>query len=353
MNINIQNTQSSGLISVIVPVFNAAKRLKSCINSVLNQDHEKFELLLINDGSTDDSPGICDAYAEHDPRIKVFHTDNSGVSVARNTGLNYAKGEFIFFLDADDFLETGAFSRLIEAEKLTHAGWIIGNAWFISSQGRSTGIRLTEDKLLNMQDMAYCVRDCLRYPQQPGALFTIWGKLFMASIIRENKLFFDTDSSCFEDTIFSFKYMAHIYSIAYLKTPLYNYLVKDTSLSVNTSGHYLKIFGHFKSLPLIHDFLKDKIGRQELSQLIGHACVTISIIKMVHICRKFSKAKAKDIYSTLQEVVNNPLLREGLKFYSPGKNESRILPVLIKFKLIWLILAVCRFKAYRRFGKEK
>ena len=353
MNANMQKTQSSELVSVVVPVFNAAKYLKPCLDSVLNQHYEKFELLLIDDGSTDNSPEICDEYARRDSRIRIFHTVNSGVSASRNIGLEHAKGELIFFLDADDFLESDAFSKLIEAGKRTQAEWVIGNALIISSQGQSAGIRLTEDKLLDMQDMAYCVRDCLRYPQQRTALFTSWGKLFMASIIRENQLSFDTEFSCYEDADFNFRYMTHIHSIAYLKNPLYNHLVKDSSLSVNTSGHPRSIFGYFKSLSLIREFLKDKIGRQELSQLIGHACVTCTIIKMVHICRRFNRTTAKDIYATVKEVINNPLLRDGLPFYSPGTNGSQILPVLIKFKLIWPIVAICRYKAYKRFGKEK
>ncbi len=92
-------------ISVIVPVYNVEKYLRRCIDSILSQTFSDFELLLIDDGSKDKSGDICDEYVAKDVRIKVFHKANAGVSSARNLGLDKAKGEFIFFVDSDDFLD--------------------------------------------------------------------------------------------------------------------------------------------------------------------------------------------------------------------------------------------------------
>lgn len=339
------------LVSIIVPVFNAAGHLAVCLNSVLSQRYDHFEAWLIDDGSTDGSPDICDEYARRDSRIEVIHQVNSGVSAARNTGIQNARGSFVIFLDADDFLNPDSLTRLVETQKITQADLVIGNATLISSNGQRPGCRLAEDKLLDMQDIAYYLREYLRMPQQHDALFTCWGKLFVASIIREKQLWFNTDISCFEDVVFIFHYMRNIRSVAYLKDPLYNYLFKDSSFAFNISGHPRKIFGFFKSLPLMGEFLKGKISESEISHLLGNAYVTLAIIKMVHICRKFNQTTADDIYASVKEAVNTPLLRQGLPFYNPGRNGSRILPVLMKFKFIRLIIIVCRYKAYKRFGK--
>jgi glycosyltransferase involved in cell wall biosynthesis len=93
------------LISVIVPVYNAEKRLVKCIDSILAQSYIHFELLLINDGSKDSSGTICDAYAQKDNRVKVFHKENGGASSARNIGIEHATGEYIVFVDSDDYVE--------------------------------------------------------------------------------------------------------------------------------------------------------------------------------------------------------------------------------------------------------
>src|SRR5690554_4196064 len=100
------------LISIITPVFNSQDFLSKCINSVIKQSLLNFELILINDGSTDNSGIICDEYAKKYTQIKVIHQDNQGVSVARNRGMYESKGEWLFFLDSDDFLSEDSFSTI-------------------------------------------------------------------------------------------------------------------------------------------------------------------------------------------------------------------------------------------------
>lgn len=107
-------------VSIIIPVYNAEKTVDRCINSILNQTYKDFELLLLNDGSTDASGMICDSYAKKDTRIRVIHKENSGVSDTRNQGIAMAKGEYIQFLDSDDWVTpeaTGVFVRAAEACK--------------------------------------------------------------------------------------------------------------------------------------------------------------------------------------------------------------------------------------------
>lgn len=104
-------------ISVIVPVYNTEKYLGECVQSILNQIFTDFELLLIDDGSTDQSGAICDTYALQDKRVKVFHKENGGVSSARNMGLDEARGEWIVFVDSDDWVANSYFSELLSFKK--------------------------------------------------------------------------------------------------------------------------------------------------------------------------------------------------------------------------------------------
>ena len=103
------------LISIIVPVYNAEKYISKCIESLISQTYTKLEIILINDGSTDLSGNVCDEYSKKDSRIKVIHIENSGVSKARNVGINNANGDWIVFVDADDWLEANFCEKLYDA----------------------------------------------------------------------------------------------------------------------------------------------------------------------------------------------------------------------------------------------
>lgn len=107
-------------VSIIVPVYNARKTIARCIESIINQEFQDFELLLVNDGSKDDSGQICDSYAAQDKRIRVIHKDNSGVSDSRNMALDLAKGKYIQFLDSDDWITTDATNLFFRAAEDHH-----------------------------------------------------------------------------------------------------------------------------------------------------------------------------------------------------------------------------------------
>ena len=118
------------MISIIVPVYNTEKYLRRCIDSVLAQTYQDFELLLIDDGSKDSSGAICDEYAAQDARVRVFHKENGGVSSARNVGLDNARGEWITFVDADDWIESDMLELLLRKGEETGADIVMGDLLF-------------------------------------------------------------------------------------------------------------------------------------------------------------------------------------------------------------------------------
>ena len=102
------------LVSVIVPVYNGEKYLRLCIESIINQSYKNIEIILINDGSTDNSGRICDVCTLGEKRIRVIHTENNGPAATKNTGIKHSRGEFLFFVDSDDFVENNAINLLTE-----------------------------------------------------------------------------------------------------------------------------------------------------------------------------------------------------------------------------------------------
>lgn len=131
---------ASERISVIVPVYNTENWLRECVDSILSQTYCNLEILLIDDGSTDSSPALCDSYAQNHPQIKVCHQPNQGLSAARNTGLDMATGNYIFFLDSDDFLEPNALETMYHTLTDNDADLVIGAYRRISATGETLAI---------------------------------------------------------------------------------------------------------------------------------------------------------------------------------------------------------------------
>lgn len=207
-------------ISVIVPVYNTAQYLPRCIESILSQSFADFELLLIDDGSTDGSGAICDGYATKDSRIRVFHKENGGVSSARNLGLKEAKGEWVCFVDSDDELLAGGLQTMVDGISdevdMVMAGYYELEGEMLQKDTTSFGGNgiIDRNKALLMMypslDLPY-----MGYP---------WGKLFKRNLVLEN-LSFDEHVRIKEDTLFVVEYLCSIQKLVYYtSTPVYKYV---------------------------------------------------------------------------------------------------------------------------------
>lgn len=200
------------MISIIVPVYNASSYLRRCVDSILSQSYADFELLLINDGSTDCSKCICDEYATKDVRIRVFHRANGGVSSARNYGIEHATGEWITFIDSDDWVKPEYLSHLIE-ESTPDYDLIVGGY-------------VDEEKVYLIEESIYEVGnfiDLIGRHRGGGALRTVWGKLFKKSIIRDECLRFDDAIRAGEDSIFVLQYLYFCNKVKLIGRCDYNY----------------------------------------------------------------------------------------------------------------------------------
>lgn len=192
-------------ISVIVPVYNSELSLNRCIDSILSQNCKNFELLLIDDGSTDRSGEICEEYAQKDFRVKVFHKENGGVSSARNVGLDNAKGEWITFVDSDDYIYNVAFDMV---QSYT-TDLLIFNYKIESDNKLIDAPRIVQYDINQMLEK-YLHYDVFRTP---------WAKFFRRDKIAE--LRFDKGISIGEDTLFVLQYLRSCSSIKYCNIDYY------------------------------------------------------------------------------------------------------------------------------------
>ena len=214
----------SHLVSVIVPVYNVEKYLDKCIQSILNQSFTDFELLLIDDGSTDQSGSICDAYALQDERVRVFHKKNRGVSFARNLGLDNAKCEWITFVDSDDWLKPDYLMDLY-AYANENVDLVIAYSATVLLSGdivtKEYGKGWVSDD--NFSDLFSKYEMCRNT--------TCWAKLYKTSCIKNNKIRFNENMSMGEDTVFLYNCLVHS-SLIYVSNCV-DYFYRDVSDSLS------------------------------------------------------------------------------------------------------------------------
>ena len=352
----MDNNLVSGLVSIIVPVFNGEKYLRLCIESITSQSYKNIEIILVDDGSTDNSGEICNAYALSNDRIRVIHTQNNGPATARNIGIKNSKGSFIFFVDSDDSIENGAIELLIENYRQTKADIIVGDFKKIKDDISDSGHNrfFSSSTLLTKQDITNYTRCYLKKPNRFPLFAFSWGRLFKSSIIKNNKIFFNTDLRTFEDVAFNFEYLNYTNEIFFLKETIYNHLVHDNYMSATMmiSDNPKKLFGYKQALTNISDFLKNLIlSGADIKKEVGHAYICLTIIQLVRTCGQINNSNKKKIYKLIHEIINDSNLRDNLQFYFPSKGDSKILPILMKLRLVWPIILVCKYKAHRRYRK--
>ena len=213
------------LVSVIVPVFKAEAFLDQCVQSVLTQTERDFELLLIDDGSPDNSPAMCDAWAARDSRVRVIHKPNGGVSSARNAGLDAATGKFIVFLDSDDWAEPDYLSRLLALHTQTAEEGVLAVTDYQPFAPDGPEAREFPAPFTARLDGPNADPQAFRDLIFGFRLFPPYCKLYRRELIEALKLRFNTSIRTAEDFDFNMRYLARVKSVRYEPAATYHYRV--------------------------------------------------------------------------------------------------------------------------------
>lgn len=246
-------------ISITVPIFNAQNTLERCIDSILNQDFFDFELLLINDGSKDDSGLICDTYAQKDSRVRVIHKENGGVSETRNLALKEAKGEYLQFLDADDWITPDATRLLAEAMETNACDMVIADFYRVIGERLSHKGSIDETGILSREEFANNMME------NPADFYygVLWNKLYKRSIIEKYQLCMNPKISWCEDFMFNLEYIRYCKNIYVLQVPIYYYvktkgsLVSQSMSLTKTMKTKMLVFEYYT------DFYKQVLSEEE------------------------------------------------------------------------------------------
>lgn len=219
---------NQGLISVVMPVYNAEKTLETSAGSILSQSYGRIDLILVNDGSKDGSLEICRSLAERDSRVQVLTQENAGPAAARNTALSAVKGEFVMFADSDDFFSPDAFQTMISA--IQGADIAIAHYYFDLGKVSSPRGLLDGSRTLNEDEFL------MELMQRPGSFYfsALWNKMYRADLIRDQQLQFDPFLDWGEDFAFNMQYYYGVKRAALVETPIYHYVKSPGSTSIRT-----------------------------------------------------------------------------------------------------------------------
>ena len=193
----------NNLVSIIVPVYNIEKYINRCIDSIIKQSYKKIEVIIIDDGSTDNSSKIIDNYPQKDSRIKVIHKENGGLSSARNEGMKYASGDFLCFIDGDDYIE----STMIEEMMSRSEGKdVIICGFYVDFEKANGKLKKEYKNTLSQEVNVECDDDIKQIEINENLLKTIgyaWNKLYRKQFLEKNNLIFELNLSRIEDTEFN------------------------------------------------------------------------------------------------------------------------------------------------------
>ena len=313
------------VLSIVVPVYKVEKYFERCIQSILSQSLNDIEIILVDDGSPDKCPKLCDEYALLDSRIKVIHKQNGGLSSARNAGIRLASGKYIGFIDSDDTVDSAMYKKMFEKAIEFDVDFVMCDYIRINSNGTSSlklssikGGYYTRDDICNDIFPSLIMGDNLEY----GPLLAVWQCIYKNEFLKKYSIYFDEDVKWSEDNIFSSKVGLYASNFYYLKNEgLYHYYKNPGTI---TTGYrheawnvYLCMNRHLREIfDNVHTF---DFGKQLNWHLMYYSCNCLGMLS--------AHLEKKDAKREILKILNNDELQLAFK------KDIRTLDVSIKLKI--------------------
>ncbi|MDU1568862.1 MAG: glycosyltransferase [Clostridium sp.] len=324
------------MLSIIVPVYNSENYLEECLESLVLQDFKDFEVILVDDGSTDRSLDICSRYSDRYSNIKVFHQENKGVSSARQNGLEKAEGDWIIFVDSDDFVEKNMCNIINESIYETNCDVIVFDKGF-------------NEKYFYKGNKSELVKGILgfeaKFDLNNRKLFSVCSKAYNKDFLSKNKAVFEHNLFNGEDMIFNINVFTKANSIKFVDEEFYYYRKNISSITHSYNKKILKNDEYF--LKKLNDICKEVFDNTE-SKIIYNETVLNGLF--ICIRRYFANSKNENNILAKRKELQNYLLKkpyyEGLKsfqyLYSKLSIKKKIILLLLKYRMIIPVLIICK-----------
>lgn len=352
-------------ISIVIPVYNSERYIDKCIQSVLEQTMTDFELIVIDDGSSDNSGRILDNYAQQDSRIKIFHIENSGVSAARNYGIEECKGDYIYIMDSDDYLEENALMDMYCAAIESKCDVVISDHYVftmvnnqkVSHYFSKEFFTMNRDTINLIQKMVLYKSFSPFYTKENIGLGIAapWNKLIKREVIIDNHLLFDPYvRGLFDDGLFCIDLFECVNSLKYIREPTYHYRITQSSLihqynnqRINT---YLRVYER------LNDFCIDKNKTYNLKDAINARKIQYlgNLFKTHFLAPQFA-SNVIDRYNKVKTVINETTYAEAIKEVNVDDllGKQKVFVYLLRFRLLFIVFLYYKVKdlIYWKVGK--
>jgi glycosyltransferase involved in cell wall biosynthesis len=307
------------LVSIIIPIYNAEKFMCRCLDSCSAQTYGNIEILMVNDGSSDESGNICEKYSQMDKRFITLSQENKGVSEARNNGIIHTKGKYITFADSDDWLAPDAISEYVERVTEDKTDFVIAGFLRVINDVTIPMSDIKEDLLITREHFAECMSDA------PADFYygVVWNKLYRTEIIVQHHIFFSPRFKWCEDFLFNLEYLQYItneYCISTIKKPLYFYVkrlgstcesplsyTKTFSMKYELLGYYRNLY---KSINLYND---NKLKINTFLFAYAHDGGSAEYNKIIAKQKRAEKKAVNKSLFTVPKVLKKELIKPSIK----------------------------------------
>lgn len=334
--------------SIILPCYNVSKYIRRGLDSIIKQTLQDWEAVLVDDGSTDDTGRLCDEYAEKDSRFHVIHTENRGVSAARNTGIDVAKGELLYFMDPDDWAEPTCLERCYDTFLKQDCDIVHFSTWWWRGKRRARerfanetfeGCKILREFAGPMSGISQCGLDCFYKGEniwRHKATWTIWGFAYKREFIVGNGIAFPKGIRMFEDVLFAIEATIKARKIVRIPDTLYNYDVKLNGAARSKKNNQRLFEDKYNLIPF-RQRLREMIKDFDLHDYY----IGSHILSCLQLALQLSN-NLRD-YSLFKKYVSHPKIRESIKKVSiEGAPWKFAIPVrLLKMGNTFLLFGGC------------
>ena len=319
---------NENLVSVIIPIYNAEKYLEDCIKSILNQTYKNLQIILVNDGSKDNSISICEEYAKKDNRVEIINKKNGGVSSARNEGLKKAFGKYIQFLDSDDVLDFDYIEKMVYDLESSNADLIISKINIVT-RDKNRAVDFEDDNLFNKQD----INKLLSQRNSYGLISSPCNKIYKKELIKKH---FPLELHNGEDALFNFEYIKNCKLIKTTNKCKYNY-------NYNNSESATKKFreSRFDDDLYVYSEMKKFFVNYNVDMKICNRILLRNICSITKALTKSTQYKRSTKKLLLKNMIYDEQIRIATKLYCSFGLAEKIAFTLIKFKFINLFYFCC------------
>lgn len=307
------------LISVVLPIYNVEKVLRRCVDSVLNQTYRNLEVILVDDGSPDGCPKICDEYALQDSRVKVIHKQNAGLGYARNTGIENATGKYICFFDSDDYVDPTTLEECCALAEQEGADLVCYGNTEETSNGKIIKNRVPappkdvyHGEEVQKELMPMALAHCAKTGENWNLLMSAWCELFSLETIQKNNFRFVSEREIISEDFYSvLEYYSYCKTVAFIRKPFYHYIANPASLSKSyRADRYERIQVFLQKM----NELSQKLGRErELQEQIKTVFLGITMGALKQIVAAGGNHKQR--HKAFRAVVEDETMKQVLKEY--------------------------------------